>query len=262
MLKKGVIKGIAIGAFCLSVFPLIVTVFGSFMSSREMMGSAHILPLDFTLRQYETVLLKTPQYLLWFWNSVEISFLTVALAVIISLMAGYAFSKFRFPARNALFFVYIVVMLMPFQATLVPQYIMLKSLNLLNTKASVILPSACSAFGAFMMTQYMKGISDDIMEAAKLDGMNAFSIFIWIIIPLSKPAVSALVILLFIESWAMIEQPMTFISDITLHPLSLHLGDSSSALYAGGVVFLILPLLIYLFGHDDLIDEIGYISIK
>lgn len=261
MMKKFITRAIIVLIFFLCIFPLAITVLGSFMSSKEMLAGTHIFPMDFTLRQYETVLLRTPQYLLWFWNSVFITFCTIALSVPISLMAGYAFSKFTFPCQKILLFIYIIIMLMPFQATLVPQYLMLKQLGLLNTKASLILPNAFSAFGAFLMTQFMKSIDNEIIEAAELDGTNAFSTFIWIIIPLSKPAIYALVILLFIESWSMIEQPLIFISDIIKQPLSLHL-DSSSIPFAGGVIFLLLPLLFYLFGHEDLIDGISYTSIK
>lgn len=246
--------------FC--VLPLVITVLSSFMSFDEMNMTAHLIPRDFTLRQFEEILLKTPQYLIWFWNSFKITFLTIALAIPLSLMAAYGFSKFRFPGRDLIFFIYIIVMLMPFQATLVPQYITLKSFGLLDQTASVILPNAFSAFGAFLMTQFMKGIDNEIIEAAKIDGMNNMQIFLRIIVPLSRPAVSALFILLFIESWSMIEQPMIFLSDPGKLPLSLYLGNIASSLYAGGTVFLILPLLIYLFGYEDLLEGISLGSVK
>ena len=262
MTKKILTRAIIIlfSLFCL--LPVIVTVAGSFMSFDELTGAPHFIPLDFTLRQFEEALLKTPQYLIWFWNSFKITFLTLLIAIPVSLMAAYGFSKFKFPFKDLIFFVYIIVMLMPFQATLVPQYITLKSLNLLDSASAVILPNAFSAFGAFLMTQFMKNLDNELIEAAKIDGMNDISVFFRIIVPLSRPAVSALFILLFIESWSMIEQPMIFLTDASKLPLSLYLGNISSSLYAGGAIFLILPLLIYLFGYEDLVEGISLGNIK
>lgn len=262
MTKKILTRIIILVFSVLCLLPLVVTVLSSFMSFGEMGGAAHLIPQDFTLRQFEEILLKTPQYLIWFWNSFKITFLTLIIAIPLSLMAAYGFSKFKFFGRDFLFFIYIIVMLMPFQATLVPQYITLKSLGLLNETSAVVLPNAFSAFGAFLMTQFMRGIDNELIEAAKIDGMNNISVFLRIIVPLSKPAVSALFILLFIEGWSMIEQPMIFLTDASKLPLSLYLGNISSNLYAGGAVFLILPLLIYLFGYEDLVEGIGLGSIK
>lgn len=246
--------------FCL--FPVVITISSSFMSYNELSGELHLIPRDFSLYQFEQILLRTPQYLLWFWNSVKVSFLIIIIAIPLSLMAAYGFSKFTFPFKDALFFLYIIVMLMPFQATLVPQYITLKQLNLLDTTASIVLPNAFNAFGAFLMTQFMRGIDNELIDAAKMDGMSDLSIFSRIIIPLSKPVISSLFILLFIESWSMIEQPMIFINDPSKLPLSVYLGKVSSTLYAGGTIFLILPLLIYLFGYEDLVEGISLGSIK
>lgn len=246
--------------FCL--LPVVITISSSFMSYNELSGGLYFIPKDFSLHQFEQILLRTPQYLLWFWNSVKVSLLIIIIAIPLSLMAAYGFSKFTFPFKDALFFLYIIVMLMPFQATLVPQYITLKQLNLLDTTAAIVLPNAFSAFGAFLMTQFMRGIDNELIDAAKMDGMTDFTIFFRIIIPLSKPAISSLFILLFIESWSMIEQPMIFINDPSKFPLALYLGKISSTLYAGGTIFLILPLFIYLFAYEDLVEGISLGRIK
>ncbi len=246
--------------FCL--IPVIITISSSFFSYDEVRGALSFSPYSFTLNQFEEILLRSPQYLVWFWNSVKVSFATLVIAIPLSLMAAYGFSKFKFPFRDALFFLYIIVMLMPFQATLVPQYITLKKLELLGKTTAIILPNGFSAFGAFLMTQFMRGIDNEMIDAAKMDGMSDFSIFLHIIIPLSKPAIASLFILLFIESWSMIEQPMIFISDPSKLPLSVYLGRITTSLYAGGTIFVILPLLIYLLGYEDLVEGISLGSIK
>lgn len=261
-MKKWFIKAIVFISAALCIIPLIITVSNSFMSSWEIAEGAHVFPRDISIYQYEQVLLRSPQYLLWFWNSVKILFFTVILAIPLSVSAGFGFSKFQFPGRDIIFFLYIIILLLPFQATLVPQYITLNHLNLLDTTAAVVLPNAFSAFGAFMMTQFMKNIDDEIVDAGKIDGLSHWGVFIYIIVPLSKTAVAALFILLFIECWSMIEQPLIFLTDQGELPLSLYLGNISSNLYAAGTIYLILPLLVYLLAHDELVEGISYSGIK
>ena len=254
-----VIVGLA-ALFCL--FPFAVTLLGSFLPKGMPLTLGRELFQSATLDQYEELLLRSPQYLMWFWNSVKIAVLTLLIAIPLSLMAAYGFSQFTFPGRDALFFLYIIVMLMPFQATLVPQYITLNSLNLLDTLQAVILPNGFSAFGAFLMTQFMRGIDREILDAAQVDGVSDVGSFFYIVVPMSRTAISALSVLLFIESWSMIEQPMIFLTDQAKLPLSLYLGNLSSSLLAGGVVFFVLPLLVYLLSYDDLVEGIGHSGIK
>jgi multiple sugar transport system permease protein len=132
----------------------------------------------------------------------------------------------------------------------------------MDRTAAVVLPNAFSAFGTFLMTQFIKGISDEFTEAALIDGANTAKTFLHIIVPLTKPAVSALAILLFIESWTMVEQPLIFLTDAALFPLSLYLGSLSAQLYAGGFIFLIFPVLIYLLGYEDLTNGIAISGLR
>ena len=252
--------------FCL--LPFAITVVSSLLPSGAAIAGGATLPPDASLLrhvsflQYEQVLLRSPQYLLWFWNSIKITSCTLLIAIPLSLTAAYGFSKFRFFGRDALFFLYIVVMLMPFQATLVPQYITLSSLGLLDRSAAVIFPNAFSAFGAFLMTQFMKGIDDEVLGAGRVDGLTDVGLFLRIVLPQSKTAVSATFVLLFIESWSMVEQPLIFLNDPAVFPLSLSLGSMRGGLGAGAVIFLVLPLLIYLFAYDELVEGIGRSGIK
>jgi multiple sugar transport system permease protein len=246
----------------LCLTPMAVTVLNSFMSQQEVQAPMHLLPYDFSLFQFERILLRTPQYLIWFWNSCRITVCTVLIAIPVGLAAGFGFAKYEFPFKDTLFFIYIIVMLLPFQATVVPQYITLKGLGLLNTPAAVILPGAFGAFGVFLLTQFIKGIDEEYMDAARMDGMGHWGVFTRIVVPLSKPGVAALAILLCIESWAMIEQPLIFLRDAATWPLSLYLGNISSTLYAGGLLFLMPPLLIYLSGYEYLVEGIALGSVK
>ena len=254
----------ALSLYCL--LPLFVTLLSSLADPETLTRLHRLFPLSWSLRQYETALLRSPEYMTWFWNSLRITAWTLLINLPVSLLAGYGFAKFDFKGKNALFFVYIVVMLMPFQATLVPQYLTIDFLGLMNTRAAVFLPNGFSAFGAFLMTQYIRGIDNQLIEAARMEGMSQPGIFMRVIVPLSRPAIAALFILVFLDCWSVIEQPMIFITDAALEPLSIKLGSlafsQASLMYAGGVIFLFLPLLIYLFGYDDLVEGISLGSVK
>lgn len=154
-------------------------------------------------------------------------------------------------------------MLLPFQATVVPQYLTIHSLGLLNHRAGVILPNLFATFGTILMTQYMQGIDSELLDAGKIDGLSGFRLFRKLVVPLCKPAISAYIVLEFIDLWNMIEQPKIFLSNIQLYPLSLRLGNiSNEGILAGGIIFSILPLLIFRYFRDDMIEGISLSVIK
>lgn len=251
------VAGLLLCASLVCMFPFCAAAVGSF--AREGGG-----PFAVTLRQYGEVLLLNKAFYIWFWNSVLTVGGILCINLPVSLLAGYAFSQYRFRGRNAVFFLYILLMLMPFQATIVPQYLTLHALGLLNSLAAIILPNAFSAFGAFLMTQYMKGIDRELLEAGKMDGLNEFTVFLRVAVPLCRPAIAALVILLMLENWSMVEQPVAFLQNVALFPLSVQLNSAGfgAGALAGGVVFSILPILVYLYGYRDLVDGISLSCIK
>lgn len=218
----------------------------------------------FSLRQYEQILLHTKEYFTWFWNSFGYTMAILLICIPISILAAYGFSQFRFRGRGALFFLYIILMLLPFQATAVSQYLTLQSLDLLDTAWAVILPCGYSAFGTFLLTQFMLSIDSEILEAARLDGVGGFRLLWHIILPLCKPAVVSLFILQLISCWSMVDQPVLFLTSENLLPLSLKLGSQSfgPSVFAGGVIYAVLPMLIYLYCQDALEKGISLSSIK
>ena len=121
--------------------------------------------------QYEKILLDSKEFYTWFWNSACYTALILLIHIPVSILAAYGLSQFRFPGRNVLFFLYMLLMLLPFQATSVPQYLTLDALDILDTGKAVILPCAYGAFGTFLLTQFMRGIDGEILEAARLDGV-------------------------------------------------------------------------------------------
>ncbi len=270
------------------LFPLAVTITNSFMSEQEIANNYEavtdkslsryndgltspyaqfeLIPDLVVFRQYYGVLIKKIQFLLMFWNSVMITFPIVIGQTVVATLAAYAFAKMKFKGRNFLFFLYIVVMLMPFQVTLVPNYIIAGKLRLLNNILSIIFPGIFSTFGVFLLKQYMEQIMDSYLEAAKVDGANELMIFLKIIVPMSKAGIAAMAILVFIDNWNMVEQPLIFLQDAAKQPLSLYLSkiiDGEMGLaFAASTIYMLPMLLNFLYTQKYLLEGIRLSGIK
>lgn len=201
-----------------------------------------------SLAQYGQLLLQTPRFFEGFWNSFFYTALILLFNVPLSLAAAYGFSRFRFKGRFPLFWLYILMILLPFQATVVPQYLTLKALGLLGGVGSVIWPNLFATFGTFLMVQYMKNFDRTLYEAAEIDGMGSFSLFVRLVLPVCRPTAVAMAALSFFNFWSLVEQPLMFLDSPSQQPLSVMLstGSLEGVAYAGGVVFSLLPLLCYL----------------
>ncbi len=248
------------------LFPVVYMIACSFMSGSqisEMLDFANgeyknlnIIPEMFTLEQFYQVFFRRPEYLLKFWNSVIIALPTVIGQVIVSALAAFAFAKLKFPFRDKLFFVYIVLLILPLQVTLVPNYIILDNMDLLNNFLAIILPGTFSAFGICLLRQSIKYITDSSIEAARIDGASHFKIFSKIILPQIKGGLITLTLLSFIDSWNVVEQPLIYFDDSAMYPLSITMSDISNSdfgiIFACGVMFMIPALIIYFYGHKDI----------
>lgn len=249
--------------------PLWMLLSASFMGSREMVhnlapvlsekaGYAHwpILPQYPTLKPYVELLLDVPEFFTMFWNSCKQVFPIVVGQIVIGAPAAWAFARFRFRGKGVLYALYIILMLMPFQVTMVSSYFVLDRLGLMNTVWAIILPGAVSTFPVFLMIRFFAAIPSALTEAASLDGAGAWQIFIHLGLPLGVPGILSAVVLGFLEYWNALEQPMTFLKDQTLWPLSLYLptvtAENAGASLAASVIMLMPALLIFLFGQKYL----------
>lgn len=239
----------AIGGLCLA--PLALVLWGSLFYGDR-----------FSLRQYGLMLLQTPQFMRAFWNSVFYTGLILLVNVPLSLLSAYGFSRFRFRGRTPLFWLYIVMILLPFQATVVPQYMVLKGLKLLDTVWAVLLPNLFATFGTFLMVQYLQNFDKSLYEAAEIDGMSTLAVFFRLVLPVCKPLVSAMAMISFLNYWSLVEQPMMFLKNAAQQPLSVRLNSAvfGQASYGAGVIFSLLPLLIYLYAYEDLQTGMGLSS--
>ncbi len=265
---------------CLLVWlPLLMIAGNSLMSEGELLdrlggifGSgnrpvrASLLPSYPTLRPYVELLLDSPGFYVMFWNSCLQTGAVLAGQLLVALPAAWAFAVYPFRGRRVLFAGYIILMLQPFQVTMVPNYLVLKELGLLNTHLAVILPGVCSAFPVFIMTKYFESIPKPLMEAARLDGAGEFAVFLRVGVPIGKPGITSAMVLGFLEAWNAIEQPMTFLKERRLWPLSLYLpqitADKAAVAWAACVVMMFLPVSLFVAGQGALEQGVAASGIK
>lgn len=265
------------------LIPIIFTVCNSFMTEQEISanygmvfetdengGKAYIsdvvnlkfIPDEVSFEQYKTVLFKSPDYLLKFWNSMILVVPIVVFQLIVALFAAYGFTRYRGRIREIIFFAYIILMLMPYQVTLVPNFMVSQWLHLIDTNWAIWLPGIFSPFAVFLLTKYMRRIPYGILEAAKVDGAGEFQIFRYICVPLCKGALASVAILVFIDYWNMVEQPLILLTDSDMHPLSVFLSKITSGeialAFAVASIYLIPTLLVYLYGEEYLLEGIAY----
>ena len=256
-----------------ALFPVIFIAASSLMDESEVIRSYvsgemdfHIIPHSFSVKGYLEVFLYTPAYLMKFWKSMLLSTVILAGQLVISCLGGYGFAKFNFKGKNVIFFFVIILMMMPLQVTLVPNYIVFERLGLIGSYASVILPGIFSTFGVFLLTQFFSSIPNSIIEAAKLDGASQIQILCRIIVPYAKSGVASLCILNFIDTWNMVEQPLIFLKDSTKYPLSVFLANVSrenlSISFACGILAILPVFLLFLYLKDSLISGIENTNLK
>nr|WP_274655149.1 carbohydrate ABC transporter permease [Paenibacillus humicola] len=225
-----------------------------------------LIPDWLSFGQYDEVLVQTPKFLHMYWNSAGMVAPIIAGQTAAASLAAYALSKLRFRGRDKLFMVYLMTMLMPFQVTLVPNYMVIERLGLMNSEAAIVLPGIFGAFGVFMLRQFMTGIPYTYMEAAKIDGAGHLTIFTRVILPLVKPGIAALTVLLFADYWNMVEQPLIFLQDAAKQPLSIYLAqinqDARGVGFAASVLYMTPMVLLFLYAESYFIEGIQLSGIK
>ena len=220
-----------------------------------------LLPSWPTLQPLVQLLLDTPTFFAMFWNACKLAFPQVAGQLVVAAPAAWAFSKLEFPGRRVLYGAYLVLMVLPFQITMVPNYLVLDRLGLMDTPWAVILPGVFSAFPVFIIKKGFDAVPQSLLEAAALDGAGPLRCFVSVGLPLGLPAVLSAATLGFIEAWNAIEQPMLFLKGKANWPLSLYLsnitaGDLGLAMVAS-LMMLAPPLLLFLTGRKYLEQGIG-----
>lgn len=239
------------------VVPILFTLVNSFST-----GTAYgLLPQQWSLAGWYEVLLRRPHYLVKFWNSLILSVAIAAGQALVASLAGYAFSKFRFPGREPLFFIVIIVMMMPYQVTLVSNYFVIRGLGLMGSWAALIIPAVFSPFGVFLLRQVFDTCPDELLDAARIDGAGDLTILFRILLPRSRAGVVSLVLLTFVDAWNMVEQPLVYLDNSYDYPLSVFLsqmsGQDVGVLCVCGILAALPVLLLFLYYDQDLADGIS-----
>jgi len=270
----------------LFLFPLVVTISGSFMteqaiilnySSRitsfdlsagltERFKNILLIPNPVSVEQYAGVLIDQPSFIVLLFNSIKIALPVTLGALCTGLLTAYGFTLWQWKYKEQVFLGFIVVMLMPLQAVLVPNYIIAAVFGIQKSYLAIILPGIFSPFAVFLVRQSMKAIPPAYFEAAKIDGAGNWYILFHILIPLLKSTVAALCMLTFIEYWNLVEQAVIFIDDYRLEPLSIYLSrlaDGRTALvFAASCVYMFLPVWFLFSGQKDLEKGIELSGVK
>ena len=186
----------------------------------------------------------------YFLNSLALALLATVISVSFNVMAGYAFAKLKFRGRDAIFKTLLGALVIPGQVAMLPLFLMLKPLGLINSYGGAIVPMMASVFGIFLVRQFARGIPDDLLEAARIDGASEWRIFLTIIVPVLTPVLATLAIFSFLGSWNDFMWPLIVLTDDSLHTLPVALAGLSrehvqdNELMMAGSVVTILPVLV------------------
>ncbi len=261
------------------LLPTVLTITNSFMAESEIKSNygmifnttsggyvsetvnLKFIPDRVSFSQYITGLIKSPEYLIKLWNSIILVVPIVIFQVAVASVAAYSFTRWRGKIRSGIFFFYVILMLMPYQVTLVPNYLVSQWLGLLNTRWSIILPGIFAPFSVFLLTKFMRRIPYSLIESAKMDGAGEWQIFTRICLPQCRSALYSIAILVFIDYWNMVEQPLILLQDTDRQPLSVFLSSINAGeiglAFAMATVYMIPSLLLFLHGEEYLVEGIA-----
>lgn len=279
--SKLVTRGLLMLLAALMLIPVVVTFLYSFFSPEEIKAfmqtrgsydpekwmDVKLSPMMFSLSQYYEILIRDNSILRMFVNSAfYTALILLGQAAVIPMMA-YGLSRFRFKGRDAIFFGIIMLMLLPFQVTMVPNVLTLRSIGLLNTVWAVIMPMWFTPFYIFLIRQFMLGLPNELLEAAQVDGAGTFRCYWHIVLPVCRPIIGAAVALSFADCWNLVEQPMTYLSQRPeLQPLSVmfnQLASQSTGIeFAGATIYILPALFIYLYFLKDILAGVQLTELK
>lgn len=258
---------VAIGAAAM-FFPFLWTLITSVSSGAGLSATPQLIPDDPSLAAYAELFENTP-FLQVIANSLGLAIATTLAQLATSALAAYAFSRLPFRGSNIVFAIYLATMMIPIQVLIVPLFVEIKMLGLLNSYIGVLLPGLASAFGVFLLRQAMNAVPRELDEAAKIDGAGHFRIFGTIVLPLVGPAVATLTVFAFMSSWNSFLWPLIVLRTPELQTLPIALAGLQGqyttqwdVLMAGSVISVIPMVLIYIFAQRYVIQGVANTGIK
>ena len=279
LMKRIIITCILILTAGLCLAPVLFLLVGTFMGNHEIytciapaLGKGdglaiwHLLPQYPTLQNVVELLFDSPEYFQMFWNSIFYTGAILAGQMLFGMPAAWGLARYSFRGRKTVYRLFILVMMMPFQVTMLSQYLVLNRLGMLDRPQAVVLPGIFATFSVFIMYRFFRGISENVMEAARMDGAGEFQIFLRIGIPLGSPGILSALVFSFLDCFSMLEQPMTFLKTKSLWPLSLFLPEITSQnagfSLCASLVTILPAMFVFLAGQDYLEQGIAMAGAK
>lgn len=253
-----------------TLIPFLWALSSSFKSLEEIVsGTLNFIPRDFTFDNYKEIFVRQPLFARWLFNSLFIAVVGTGLNVLFNSMAGYALARLTFPGKKSLFILVLVVLMIPAQVTLIPNYLILRNLGWLNSYQGMIVPGMVNATFIFMMRQFFINFPKELEESAELDGLSRIGTFFRIVLPLAKPALAAQIIFVFMGFWNNFMQPLIVLSDPQMFTLPLGLNSFKGQyisfwnyIMAASMVFTLPVLLIYAFFNRYFVKGIKFTGSK
>lgn len=250
----------------ITVIPFLWAFSASFKPLSEIIsGEFNFIPKHFTLDNYKQIFLQEPLFWRWLFNSVIIGVTVTILNLLFNSMAGYALARLHFRGKQCWFFLILTVLVVPAQITLIPTFLILKVIGWLNSYPGMIVPSMVNATFIFMMRQFFVNFPRELEEAGQLDGLNAWGIFRYIVLPLAKPALAAQAVFVFMGSWNNFLLPVVILFDPEMFTLPLGLNTFKGQyinywnyIMAASMVFTLPGLAIYAFFNRYLIQGVTF----
>ena len=252
------------------VFPLFWLVSTSLRPAAEInLVPPQLLPKHWIIDNYKKVL-DTAPVMLYFWNSLTFAVTSTVFIVVTSTVAGYIFAKFRFPGNGFLFILVLATAIVPFEIYMVPLFLQMNALKLVNTGIGLVLPFLVLSFGIFFMRQNtMTSVPDELLDAARIDGMSETGIMLRLIPRLLAPAISALAILAFIQAWTAFIWPLLILNDPKFFPMELGLSQFANTrsvnfgvTSAAATIAMLPTLIVFLILRRRIVDGITLTGLK
>ena len=253
----------------ISVYPFLYMLFISFMQTDTMkLDLGRIVHARYTLANYRAIF-REANFLLYIRNSAIMTLYAVIVTCLVSAMAAYAFAKKRFPGKNWMFVLYLATMMIPSQVTLIPCFLILKELGMLNTYSAMALPT-CGAFGTLLVHQFLEKLPDDLLEAADIDGCSEIRKFTQIVIPLIRPVLISLAIFTFISVWGSLVLPLIVSTKAEMTTLTVAIATMKTSMtktnygfmMAASVISFLPPFVLYLFLQKQFVEGIALSGTK
>lgn len=253
-----------------TLIPFVWAVSSSFKTLEEIVqGTINFWPKDFTFDNYKQIFIQQEYFPRWLFNSLFIAVVGTILNLLFNSMAGYALARLSFPGKKSLFIIILAVLMIPAQVTMIPNFLILKTLGWLNTYQGMIVPSMINATFIFMMRQFFLNFPKELEEAASLDGLTRLGTFFRIVLPLAKPALAAQAIFVFMGFWNDFMRPLIVMSDVEMFTLPLGLNTFKGQfisywnyIMAASMVFTMPVLILYAFFNRYFVKGITFTGEK